>query len=327
MYNKYETKEQYAIGKILGAMGGKDYHADANESIFFARELEYIQSQSYDVKFAQLGAFLHMPIDTSANPGSEVITYNQYEEVGEAKIIANNAHDLPRATVKGKQFSNIVVTIGNYYSYSQQDIRAARMASKNLDASKAMATVNAQRQLVNKLAFFGDGNYPQLSGLKTITTIPEVVIAADGTGSSKAFAAKTAVQIVRDINQLINAVMINSKGMNMATEVWLPINQYALINSTQNSTASDVTIKRFLEISNPGLTIKMLIELNGMGSGGTDRMYALQNSSMNWQLNIPMLNFQHAPQLQGLEYIVPMESRYGGLQVQYPLAFAFADGI
>jgi hypothetical protein len=185
---------------------------DLNESMFFARELEYIQSQSYDVQFAKLAAFVSMPIDTSADPGAEVITYNQYEEIGQAKIIANNANDLPRADVKGKQFSNIVVTLANYYAYTQQDIRAARMANKSLDATKAMAAANAQRQLINRLAFFGDTDYLGLSGLKTITAIPEVTIAADGTGSSKTFATKTPVQIVRDINQLINAIHINSKG-------------------------------------------------------------------------------------------------------------------
>jgi hypothetical protein len=80
-------------------------------------------------------------------------------------------------------------------------------------------------------------------------------------------------------------------------------------------------------MSHPGLTIKGLLELSGIGASGTDRMYALQNSSMNWKLNIPMLNFQHSPELNGLEFSIPMESRFGGLQVQYPLAFSFADGI
>ena len=43
---------------------------------------------------------------------------------------------------------------------------------------------------------------------KTISAIPEVTIAADGTGSSKTFASKTAAKIVSDINQLINAILI-----------------------------------------------------------------------------------------------------------------------
>jgi len=59
---------------------------DANESIFFARQLEYIRPKAYDVKRAKLSALEVMPIDTSTNPGAEYITYRQYDSVGSAKV-------------------------------------------------------------------------------------------------------------------------------------------------------------------------------------------------------------------------------------------------
>jgi hypothetical protein len=55
-------------------------------------------------------------------------------------------------------------------------------------------------------------------------------------------------------------------------------------------------------------------------------MYAMENSRDNWQLNIPMMIKQHTPQQVGLEFVVPVESRFGGVTIEYPLALAYADG-
>ena len=36
---------------------------------------------------------------------------------------------------------------------------------------------------------------------------------------------------------------------------------------------------------------------------------------------------QHPPQQKGLEFEIPVESRYAGLIIEYPLAFVKAEGI
>ena len=41
---------------------------DANESVFFARQLEYIRPKTYDVKRAALSAVTLMPVDTRRLP-------------------------------------------------------------------------------------------------------------------------------------------------------------------------------------------------------------------------------------------------------------------
>jgi len=195
-----------------------------------------------------------------------------------------------------------------------------------LNAKKATQTVRGQEELVNQLAFAGDADHG-LPGLLNNTNIPEVTLLADGTGSSKTFATKTADKIVRDVNALINKVITQSKGVHRVNQVWLPIEQYALIATTQNSAASDTTILSFLQSVHPGVTFEQVVELDGAGAGGADRMYALENSIDNWQLEIPMMIRQHTPQQQGLEFVVPVESRFGGVICEFPLAFAFADGL
>ncbi len=299
---------------------------DANESMFFARQLEAIKAQTYDVKRANLNALQLMPVSTDVPEGATTITYRQYDTVGMAKVIANYANDLPRADVTGKEFTSNIRSIGNAFGYNTQEIRSAIFAGVNLPARKAMAATRAHQEKINALAFTGDADHG-LPGLISNTNVPEVTLLADGTGSSKTFASKTADKIVRDVNALINKIISQSKGVHRATEVWMPVEQYALVATTQNSTASDTTILAFLQQVHPGVTFRQVVELDGAGASGADRMYALENSRDNWAVEIPMMMKMYPPQQKGLEFEVPVESRFGGVIIEYPLAFAFADGI
>lgn len=299
---------------------------DANESVFFARQLEYIKTQTYDIKRAALNALALMPVSTAIPEGATTHTYRQYDTVGMAKIIANYGNDLPRADVTGKEFTNPIRSIGNAYGYNVQEVRSALFAGINLNARKAVAATRAHNEKINQLAFFGDAEYG-LPGLFDNTNIPDVTILADGTGSTKTFSTKTSAQIVRDINLAIDTVTIQSLGVHKATELWLPVAQYTLIASTQNSAATDASILEFLQRMHPGVTFRMVVELDEAGGTGLDRMYALENSMNNWQLEIPMMIRQYAPQQKGLEFEIPVESRFAGVIVEYPLAFTYGEGI
>ena len=299
---------------------------DANESMFFARQLEAIKAQTYDVKRANLNALQLMPVSTDVPEGATTITYRQYDTVGMAKVIANYANDLPRADVTGKEFTSNIRSIGNAFGYNTQEIRSAIFAGVNLPARKAMAATRAHQEKINALAFTGDADHG-LPGLISNTNVPEVTLLADGTGTSKNFTRKAADKIVRDVNAMINKIISQSKGVHSATEVWMPVEQYALIATTQNSTASDTTILQFLQQVHPGVTFRQVVELDGAGASGADRMYAIENSRDNWAIEIPMMMKMYSPQQKGLEFEVPVESRFGGVIIEYPLSMCFSDGI
>lgn len=320
--NKDQMKYDEADLRVIQNTG----RFDANESMFFARQLEFVKSQTYDIKRVGLNALTLIPVSTAIPEGATTHTYRQYDSVGMAKVIANYANDLPRADVVGKEFTNPIRSIGNAYGYNVQEVRSAMYAGINLNGKKAMAATRAHQEKINQLAFSGDADNG-LPGFLTNSNVPEVTLLADGTGSSKTFATKTADKIVRDVNALINKVITQSKGIHRVTEVWLPIEQYAMIATTQNSAASDTTILAFLQQVHPGVQFRQVVELDGAGAGGADRMYAMENTMENWQLEIPMMIKQYAPQQVGLEFQVPVESRFAGVVIEYPLAFAFADGI
>jgi len=300
---------------------------DANESIFFARQLEHIKSQTYDIKYPNLSALNLFPIDASAGAGAKTITFRQYDSVGMAKVISSYSSDLPRADVVAKEFTSNVRGIGDSYGYDVQEIRYASMTGTPLESRKAAAARRAHDQKINALAWAGDSDHG-LPGFLTNPNIPGYTVPADGTGSSKLWSTKTADLIIRDVNGIINQVLTQSKSVHAATEVWLPVAQYALISSMPRSTGSDQTVLAFLQANNPGVTFRKVVELdNALGGGTLDTMIAIENNANNYGLQLPMPFMQHSPQQKGLAFEVPCESRFGGVIFYYSLCAAMADSI
>ena len=139
---------------------GKNY--DADESIFFERELEALKSRTYDLKYPELKARSLIPVSFEAGPGAESISYEQYSQVGMAKLIANYADDLPRADVEAKKFNSPVKSLGASYGWNVQEVRAAAMAGKPLTSRKAAAAKRAHLAQENSIVEF-----PRKSGHKT----------------------------------------------------------------------------------------------------------------------------------------------------------------
>lgn len=304
---------------------------DANESIYFARQLEQIRSKSYDIKRAALSAITLMPIDTSINPGAEFVTYRQYDSVGVAKIIANYADDLPRADVVAKEFTSPVRGIGNSYGFSVQEIRAAQFTGTDLTTRKSNATRRAHDEKVNSLAWTGD-SVSGLPGFLTNANIPGYTIPADGTGSSKLFSTKTPDQILRDMNGVANAVFVTTKGVHRPNEMWMDQGNYTYISSTPRSSTSDTTILEYFLTNNPFIervipVLEVASTANGGLNGSTNTLIALENSADNFTLNLPMMFMQHPPEKRGLEFVIPCESRFAGVSVYYPLSICKADSV
>lgn len=300
---------------------------DANETIFFARELEVIKARTYDVVYPELKATSLIPVSFEAGPGAETITYEQYDQLGAAKIIASYADDLPRVDIKGKQFTSNVRSIGESYGYSIQDIRAAAMAGKPLVARKAIAARRANDQLVNKIAFFGDAEH-NLKGFLNAANVPVATVTNDGTSSTTFWANKTPDQILRDMNGAVNAMIDLTKGVEVPNTILLPIKQYTQISTTARSTTSDTTILEFFLKNNPSIkSVEWVNELKGAGTSGTDIMVVYNRSPEKLTLELPQAFEQFPPQERGLEFVVPCHSRCGGVIIYYPLSISISEGI
>lgn len=302
-------------------------HLDDNDLFFFARELEFIKAQSYDIQYPQLMSFSLIPIDTSAGPGAESITYQSFNSTGSAKVISSYADDLPRADVRGQEFTSPVRGIGCSYGYNLQEIRAAQMAGRSLTDRQAAAARLAHDQRVNYIAFFGDPNF-NLGGFLNNPDVPATTVPADGTGNTTEWVNKTPDQILRDMNLFANMIPVATLGVEAPNTLLLPIEQYTLVASTPRSPNSDTTILQYFIENNPYVkNVQMVPELAGAGPMGSDIMMAYDKNPRKVTMEIPMPYTQHPPQERVLEFVVPCESRYGGVLFYYPLSANIGEGI
>lgn len=306
----------------------RSVNLDANESIFFARELEAIKARSYDQKYPTLQARTLFPVSYDAGTGAESITYRQFDSVGVMKIIANYADDLPRSDVKGKEFTSPVRGLGGSYGYNVQEIRNAMKAGRPLEQRKANAVRMSNEQMLNRIAWYADGT-ATWGGLYGILYNANTSKSAAVTGT---WSGATADQIIGDVNALINNVLSNTKGVESVDTVVLPVTQYTLIASTPRSTTSDTTILEFLRRVHPGVTFGYANELASItnprtGSGTVNVMIAYRKDPDHLTMEIPQEYEQFPAQERNLEFVVPCHSRCGGVIIYYPLSVHIVDGI
>lgn len=300
---------------------------DSNESVFFNRELAYVKAKSYDAKYAELKGLSLIPISTEAGAGVNEIIFHQYRGVGFAKVIADYAKDFPRVDIYGEEKAVKVKGIGDSYGYSIKEIRASQRTGKNLDQRRAITARRAHDEMMNRMALksnTADGTF----GLLDFPGITEVTLQADGTNSSKTWASKTPDQIVRDINDLVSAVMEPTSAREVPDTLLLPIAQYNDIATRRIGEAGEKTLMRYILDNSPYIKrIDWLSELKNFGAGGTNRALVGRFDEEHLTLEIPQPFEQFEAQQEGMEFTIPCHSECAGTIIYYPLAFAYADGI
>jgi len=308
-------------------MGFHFDNLDAAENIFFERQLEQVRNKTYDIKYAALKARMLIPVDNSVDPGAETVKYEQFDEVGQAKIINSYADDLPRVDIKAKEFRQPIKSIGVGFGYSTQELRAAKFAGKPLEARRATTTRRAVEQTIDRIAATGDA----ANGLLGLLNQPNALVFAvpnNAGGTSAHWADKSPDEILADLNGIVNLIVSTTKEIEQPDTLLLPVDQYTLISSTPRSANSDTTILKYFLTNNPFIhAVEPWAKLSGVGSGSTDRMVAYRRDPDALQLIISMEFTQYPPQPKGLAFEIPCEARCGGVQVYYPLSICYGDGI
>lgn len=330
----YDVADLAALkaSNITPALAGvKQCRFDSAEdaSIFFARELDYIKSKSYDKIYPEFTALNHFPITHEVPEGAETVTYYSYEKTGFAEIISNYATDLPRADVKGEPTTAMVKSIGDSYGYSVQDMRASRMAGKSLDVRRAEAARYAIERKTNEIAFAGDAKHKLMGMLSTDNDIPLYTLAT--VEEKTAWADKSAAEILADINGMFAYQAELTQDVERADTLALPPAVFIDI-STRQIPNTGFTVKKFLMDNAPYL--KEIVSAPELSAGnkstnpyGANVAMLYTNSADKFSLEIPMAFYQYPLQNRNLEVIIPCEQRVAGIIMYYPLSALIAVGV
>jgi hypothetical protein len=299
---------------------------DRGESVFFARETEYVKTKTYDAKSPELKGLRLVPQASDLPIGIEQITYRRYFESGEAKVIADYAKDFLRVEVFAKEYTSKVVDIGDRYGYSIKEIRSSMHSSKRLDQRRALNARRTIERKLNHLTLRTDSDWGTY-GLLDYPGITEATLPADGVGGSKSWSTKTVNQILRDINVMLNAVNVPTNGIEEADTLLLPL---PARNQLVNTRLGDTTISlmKYIQDNLPQIKrIEWLNELRSIGASSTNRIMVGRFDNEHLENQIISDFEQLETEQEGGEYTIPCMVTTGGIIIYYPMAFAFADGV
>lgn len=338
-YNKGDAKaiRDSGIAEMVLASDGVRFDSAEEASVFFARELDYVKSKSYDVEYPELTALNLFPISSEADEGAETITYYTYDKKGVAKIIDNYSDDLPRADVDGKPTTAAIKSLGASYGYSVQEMRASRLAGKNLDARKAESARWSIDSETNKIAWRGDDVSGLMGVLSTGQSIPQYAITAGATSGNTKWTEKTADEILDDINGMARQVAKSTKNVERPDTLCVPADVYMWI-ATKRIDHTAMSVLNYLLENSPYIkNIVSAAELNADATEtnpyatddatGQGVAFLFKNDRNKLSLENPMAYKQYTAQPRNLETVVPCEARTAGVIVYYPMSCMIAVGV
>lgn len=311
-----------------------DFYQDAQVGrAFLTPQLHRIETEVYQIKRPSFDFADFMFVDTSGDMWDVGTVFYSMEGVGQAQFFNGKSFDMPYADALMSEHVHGFHLGAIGYEWSVQEMERAAKLGRALSSDKAMAADAAAQAFLFSLAMTGKTpgaatSEKNWTGLFNNASVPSAQVAADGTGSSRLWSAKTPDQILRDINEVINAVESATGETHAANTLALPTSRYNYAANTR-VTDTGTTILAFLQANNSvgeRLTIKRSRKLETAGAGDTTRMVAYDNSREVVRFHLPGPH-QFLPPFQkgSMVYEVGGIMNVGGTEIRLPKAIAYRD--
>lgn len=322
--------------------------ATDDEGVFFQRQLEYVQAQSFDVLYPDLMGRECFALNTEGGEGINLITYRSYDKRGETAIIAGKATDLPRGDISGQEYSIPVRTLGNAFGYSRQELASAKLTGMPLEARKAEATRRSYEEKVNQIIFFGSaenglhGLFGGPVGAPALTISKTAVDAAVGGGFATEWGVdKTPDEVIADLTSACVKVYSDTKKIFRPNKILISVEKKQYLMNTPRSLQSDVSImdwfianNMFIKSSDDFKDINEVAGIYDAAGGAFDptgakaegfTVYA--DAADNARVREPFPYIHLPVQYKGLEFEVNCYGRFAGVEMIRPDAFAHFYGV
>jgi hypothetical protein len=333
----YEALRTSQIPATLARQGSMRFDSAEDASVFFARELDFIKSETYDVLYPEFTAIKLFPFSSEVDPGAQTITFYAYDKSGFAKIIQNYATDLPRADVKGTPQTARIYGIGDSFGYSVDEMRASRFAGKSLDVRKGESARYAIERELNRIAWSGDEATGLVGVLSVSNNVPLFTLPQNAAGTSTKWVDKTPMEVLNDINAIIAYTATLTKSVERPDTLVLPTDAFLYLANTpmivNTGTGAVSTIMKWVLDNSPRL--KEIVEAPELNADSGITPYApaqgvgfmFKKDAKKFTIENPLPFFQHPVQPKGLEFEIPCEAKTAGALIYYPLSMLIIPGI
>lgn len=303
---------------------------DAQAALGFVRsQTSHVETTVNETVYPDIQYPALIPVDTSAHPFAQTVTYYSSDKFGKAAWINGNADDIPLAGTELTEFKASVYTAAIGYGWGWEEIQVAMMLGRNLPADDAQAARRAYEEMVDGVALRGSAekNFSGLINYPGVTAGGATYGDWDGTGT-------TEDQILADVNEGILGIATDTLYTSVADTLLM---SPAKLNSLATRRLGDtsLTVLEFLRKNNTytamtgqPLTIRGVRGLETAGAGVTQRMIAYRRDPQVLKLHIPMPHrflpvYQDGP----LHWVVPGVFRLGGLDIRRPKEVRYVDGL
>lgn len=302
---------------------------DADNSVFFKRELEHIKSQPLEVQRPDIRFRLLIPPSRDPTPrGASHATWYLYDKVGQAKFINAYETHLPRSDVYARKMSSPIHSVGDSYGWDDEELDAARFANKPLQGWRREASMEAVERKLQNVAFFGEASL-NIPGFLNNPNVATVVAASDGgdvTWADKLAADKWR-SVLADIANVLNAVTEQTNGREKANTFLMPLSEYNRLNQYFIGSDNGRTLMQAARDAHPSVEFDFLIELDTASPAGGKLCVAYDRSPRVLGLELPMPATESPPQHNGFTHTVPIRATTGGCPILYPAAVKYMTGI
>lgn len=319
-------------------VGWQGRRGDAANLPFAARQLEYVFTEVVTQPYPALAfadqANALVKWNTQVPAGAKHFVYRVQDATTAAAFIATLATgSLPRPALRGAEVQGRLQVMAEEYGYTTDEMRTAAFVGENLDATYAREVARGHAILLNRTAAWGreDLGLPGFLNHPYITVGPAATKTAGGTSWDNA----TAGEMFADVVGFVHGIENDSRGIYKPNVVALPGPKLRLLQTTRisegTSTDSGTTfVMELLQKALPNVTFKECNDLeaaNSLGNLDEDAMIAFNDSPEYVELVVALWLEQHPVQMRGLEFVVPTESKIGGIKCPHPLSISRLDGI
>jgi hypothetical protein len=321
MKNKRLTFDQ-RHAEVAAISRDRGFRMDANETIFFTRQLEQIETRLFSVKYPDGHGVEMVPLLTNIDPGAQSYTYRALDYTGQAKRSSNYAEDAPRADLIGLEVNTKLHSYRDAYGYSIQDLRAAAKVNLPLEDKLAMAARTILMRQLDINIWLGDTDVA-ITGLAN-NALVSLVTPITGTWSSA-----TAAQILADLQKLVSAAPIASSGIERPDTVAVAVSTYEILATTFIGNALQRTVLDLFKQANPQIKkVAASFRLETANAGGNGpRAIAYTNDPEKIEALVPVEFEQFPPIAKNMSFDIQCHGRFGGVAVRYPGSVKYMDGI
>lgn len=324
------------IDVVSRQLANAGFNFDAGETAAFARQLEVIQTKIFEVKYPDIKWRSLLPVQSAIPLGARSSTYRMFEGYGEAKFLDNFAtEDFPTAELTGKEFSEVIRSIGDKYMYSVEDLRASALMSVSLDVEKAKTARRVIERKFDQVCATGGGPFQGLLNHAAQNAFVPATKTAGGTkwlNADLTFNA-TPAEIVQDVRAMVEGARLATNSIYdqfdlvVGTKGDIALSRpYTYLNGTQ-VVVTDMSIGQYCLKTIPALrSISYWNRCDTAGSGGFERITCYPRDPDVLEARVPLDFEQFAPQLSGMSFVTHCHAKFGGVIVRQSKALWYADG-